>query len=150
MLEFLAVMIWVAPLGILIHELGHAIPAVLLGRGEAVLHIGTGSVVIRAKWGKFQLRVYRLFFLGGHTESCCNESFNRWQKGVVSLGGPCLNLFVFLLSYSFLRIEWLHIFMLYNLYLAVFNLIPYSWKGKYSDGYRFFQILLNKQSEETP
>ncbi len=149
-MEFLTAMIWVAPLGLLIHELGHVIPTILLGRGEAVLHLGTGSVLFRGDWGRFHLRVHRIFFLGGHTESSCNERYNRWQKGAVTLGGPSLNMLVFLFSFSLLQIEELHIFMLFNLYLAVFNLLPYSWKGKCSDGYHLFQILLNKQSEETP
>ncbi len=147
LLEFLTAMIWVVPLGILIHELGHAIPTVLINQGEAKVRIGFGPKLIQIKMGKLHLYIHAIFFLGGHTESRHNCGISLWREAMITLSGPLMNLFFFFLLYLWL--EEGNTFLWFNLYLSVVNLIPFYWKGKYSDGYRFFHILLNKQLHKT-
>nr|WP_275576987.1 M50 family metallopeptidase [Thalassobacillus pellis] len=141
-------MIWIAPLGLLIHELGHAVAA-LLFKGQAVMNLGVGTPVLKLRFKRLTLRIGLFFMLGGFTTSESSVGFKKWQEAAISIGGPLFNGIVFMILYKFVDIGKdgsIHTFMLFNLYLAVFNCIPIKFKERKSDGYRFMKAFFKTDS----
>ncbi|CDQ19443.1 site-2 protease family protein [Halobacillus karajensis] len=134
----------VAPLSQLIHELGHIIPGLLFRSDHSELHLGRGKVLLSWKQKRVRVCIHLLFFQGAYSLNERESFFSNREKIWISAGGPLLNGLT-ASSLFFLSLEEGYgsftLPFLFNLYLAVINLIPFSLKGKVSDGYRILQAL---------
>ncbi|GGF08947.1 hypothetical protein GCM10010954_04270 [Halobacillus andaensis] len=133
-----------APIALVIHELGHIITGALCGARYSVLTIGTGRSIIRIKFQKLHIIIGSLFFIGGHSINVKEPEFTRLQKVLISSGGPLANGVIcglLLIFPNSNEIEVIHLFFLFNLYLAVVNLIPFRIGERKSDGYLILKNL---------
>jgi len=137
----------VAPIGTLIHEGGHAIGALLVRADHINLSIGLGKKIGTISFRNFQITVHMLFFLGGFVQSYRNASYRIIEVVCITLFGPINNGLFAILFYLLDGIyynQYIHLLFLFNLWLALMNIIPYKIKGKQSDGYTILRILLDK------
>ncbi|WP_431799048.1 site-2 protease family protein [Halobacillus andaensis] len=139
----------IAPIGLVIHELGHILGGALCRAEHSVLTIGAGSSIIRIKFQKLHIIIGSLYFWGGHSANIKNPGFTRFQKVLISLGGPAANAVVctLLIYTNSERAGWIDLFLLFNLYLAISNLIPFRIGRRKSDGYLIFENLLARRVE---
>ncbi|WP_413229840.1 M50 family metallopeptidase [Halobacillus litoralis] len=134
----------VAPLSLIIHEFGHVIPGLIFKARLSIIHLGRGRLVFRRRLGSVEINIYALFFQGAYSINERHPCFSPSEKIWISLGGPLLNGFTAILSLmSFMVHEnrLVELLFLFNLYLAVVNLLPYSFFGKRSDGYQFIEAV---------
>ncbi|MBS4174482.1 M50 family metallopeptidase [Bacillus sp. FJAT-49736] len=140
----------IAPLTLFIHELGHSIGALLVRSEKIELFIGVGRRLLRLPLGRMSIHIHALFMLGGYTASERNPYYSKAEQIIISLFGPLLNgllgiLGALLLSYSHSRI--LLIFILFNLWLCIINLIPYRIGTRHSDGYLVLKTITARNSK---
>lgn len=134
----------VAPFGTIIHEMGHGMTAYILSADAVTLHIGIGSRVKTFAWRRLTIHLYGMYFIGGITKSIRNPSFSTREKISIALGGPLGNAVVaFLLLIIFYPVHnpYIRLFILFQGWLMIINIIPFQWKGKKSDGYTIMQII---------
>ncbi|RWZ60215.1 hypothetical protein EQV77_02670 [Halobacillus fulvus] len=141
---FLNLIIWMAPLSLFAHELGHVMMARLCRAEQSEIRIGTGRELFALVTGRMRVQVGWIFFHGAHSVNTRKQEFNRFEKAMISVGGPLINsgcaALIMLtplhdLSRQFVILGW------FNVYLTVINLIPFSLKGKKSDGYTVWKAL---------
>lgn len=132
----------VAPIGMIIHEFGHAIGAIITKADRVILTIGLGNCMLTFNIKHINVKVHALYFLGGYTKTERRLAYTKTDVFWTTLFGP-LNNGLFSLAFYCLYVVFLNpyikLLFLFNLWLAVVNLIPFKYKGKQSDGY----ILLN-------
>lgn len=136
-----------APITILIHELGHAFGAFMMRADKIELNIGAGSKLFSIKVRKWTINVFLLYFLGAHTGSERDPYFSKHEQIVISSSGPILNGLV-----GFIILQWnqtnfstaMELFSLFNFWLFFINLIPFKIGEKQSDGYTIFKALQQK------
>lgn len=138
----------ILPLTIFLHELGHFFLAYICNGKNITVTIGVGKRLGHFKW-KNGMLIVKKFPFGGNTtyELTMNKKLERF---FISVGGPLLNGMVafFLLlpgfgsgvEYMTIWFQWLAIF---NLWMFVFNIVPYKLKTYYSDGWLALQALKN-------
>ncbi|WP_368651996.1 M50 family metallopeptidase [Ornithinibacillus sp. 4-3] len=128
----------VAPIGTLFHETGHAIGAKLVRADKIHLSLGCGNLSYTFRLQGFRLTLHPIYFIGGFASSERNKPYHVKEKILISIFGPFCNLIIACLIY-FLYVqvqnEYLFILVLFNLWLAIINLIPFTLLGKQSDGY---------------
>ncbi|MYL48408.1 hypothetical protein GLV98_02890 [Halobacillus litoralis] len=134
----------VAPLSLFIHELGHLFPGLYFRADQSVLHLGRGKVI--GQWRKGGIHVYfhLFFFQGAYSVNERKRPFKDFEEAWISIGGPLFNAitaFVLFLWFKEQGGNVLRISFLFNMYLALMNLVPFSIKGKDSDGYRLWSIV---------
>jgi tetratricopeptide (TPR) repeat protein len=152
------------PLTVLFHELGHAIPAILLTKQKATIYIGSYGDPKRSI--KINFGVLAIFFrynpftwrLGLCVPSANSVSINR--QIVYTLAGPLASLIIAIIACYFTFAHDLHGFL--KLFLIVFlgsafldllvNLIPnqtpiklYDGRITYNDGYSLKQLFYYKR-----
>ncbi|MGP4060143.1 site-2 protease family protein [Halobacillus sp. H74] len=138
----------VAPLSLFVHELGHVLPGLLFRSQRCVIHLGRGRLIHQVKFKKLHIKVGLLFFQGAYSINERQKQFSPWQKAWISGGGPLLNAVVSLLLFFIFwtRVnDYLSLFFLFNLYLAVVNIVPFSFRGRRSDGYLLLQWLKHRK-----
>lgn len=152
------------PLTVLFHELGHAIPAILLTKQKATVYIGSHGDPKRSI--KINFGVLAIFFrynpfawrLGLCVPSAKSVSINR--QIIYTLAGPLASLIIATIACYFTFAYDLHGFL--KLFLLVFlgsafldllvNLVPnetptklYDGSVAYNDGYSLKQLLYYKR-----
>lgn len=144
---FVVLIILVAPISLFIHELGHILPALMFKSERSSIIIGRGPLLMKLQFGKVRLEMNWLFFQGAHSASERTDEFTNREKAWISFGGPLLNALVAMTCFWVLlpsESRVILIFAFFNGYLAIVNSIPFSFKGKKSDGYQFLQGLLTR------
>ncbi|WP_146817802.1 site-2 protease family protein [Halobacillus faecis] len=134
----------VAPLSLFIHELGHLFPGLYFRADQSVLHLGRGKVIGQWKRSRIKVYIHLFFFQGAYSMNERKPPFKDSEKAWISIGGPLFNAitaFVLFLWFKEQGGGLLRISFLFNTYLALMNLIPFSVKGKASDGYRLWSIV---------
>lgn len=124
--------LWSLPLGLivasLVHEIGHWLPAVLLGFKPK----------IRMTW-KLSHPLICVFY----------APRERWKEKLIALGGPLINLLcAFLL---FFHEDWLIVFAHLGVHLFLWNMVPYKVsEDQWSDGGCLYEDTIQKKltSEE--
>ncbi|MDC3413098.1 M50 family metallopeptidase [Aquibacillus sp. 3ASR75-11] len=131
-----------APLGLFAHELGHGLASLLLKASRVNLVLGSGKRLLTFKWNRLVITIHRVFFLGGYSNSERNDEFSRLEQIIICISGPLCNLIV-AGGLSTLEIEnnMAGLFILFNIWLGVINLIPFKIGQKPSDGYKIFTLL---------
>ena len=133
-----------APLTILIHEFGHVLGAMVMRATHIEMMIGTGKKIFTLTGRKWKLSLHLLYFLGAHTSCERQPFFSKIERIIISSSGPLLNGIVGFFLHYYIPLNHLMIwelFVLFNFWLFLINLIPYRIGGKPSDGYTILQLL---------
>lgn len=133
-----------APIGTLIHESGHAIGMKLMKAENIQMTIGFGWKLFRVVFGKDQLTVNILFFIGGFVKSYRKEPYNDLESICITLLGPLHNMLYAIIFFGLDYVygsEYLKVLFLFNSWLAVVNILPFKIQDKLSDGLIVYRIL---------
>ncbi|UOQ93637.1 site-2 protease family protein [Halobacillus shinanisalinarum] len=145
MIELLSCLLFVvAPLGLFIHELGHTIVGLWSGAERSSLSLGIGPTLFKCKIKRLTVQLHCIFFIGGYSYNEKEVNFTPKQQAMISLGGPLSNAICAAILYMSdlpQQGQVLQLFYLFNLYLALVNMIPFRLKGRESDGCRFLRGL---------
>jgi Zn-dependent protease len=134
----------VGPFSTIIHEAGHAFAARTAKADHILLSIGYGKKIYEKSFHIFQLSIRRFFFLGGFATSSRNTPFTPSEKIWISIMGPltsALLAFTFYFLYYLFPSSYFFLFFLFNVWLAIINLLPLNLRGKQSDGYKILQLM---------
>lgn len=146
LIPLLVLLIAIAPISMLIHESGHVLMALIFRSDRSEIFLGSGKRVYTFIFKNVRLHLHQIIFFGAYSINEKVSDFSNKQKALISIAGPCLNggvaLFIFTspwkeLSTIFLLFGW------FNLYLAVTNSFPFHFKGRKSDGFRFFEYFIS-------
>ncbi|MGM8211661.1 hypothetical protein ACLIBH_02590 [Virgibacillus sp. W0430] len=129
----------VAPISLFIHEVGHVIGALLVKSESIKLVIGTGNkrTLIRCT-NVVTISIHQWFFRGAYTESKRNIPLQPMETAIVVVLGPIVSLLFSSVFYYFNQIfmhPLLYLFVLFNLWIGIVNLIPFKIGNKQSDGF---------------
>lgn len=137
----------VSPIGMVIHEFGHAFGAKLVKSVDITITFGIGKKIFTFVTKHTRINIHALYFLGGYTKtSGCKINTNKHVFWITLLG-PLNNALFAIIFYYLNQIfvsPYLNLLFLFNLWLAVVNILPFKYKGKQSDGYIILQSLQNK------
>lgn len=140
----------VAPISTFIHELGHLIGAKLSHANNVVLTIGSGKQIFSVKLKSLELRFNKLYFIGGYVNSTAKEGYTYFNKITIALCGPLNNIifacFIYFISMNTMM-NLIQIMILFNLWLACINLIPFKLSNRKSDGYTILLALRQMRHE---
>ena len=135
----------IAPMSIIIHEMGHLLGARIVKADHYKLSIGKGKKIFSFSCHSLQIIIRTLYFTGGEAKSRRKHAYKPFDISLITAGGPLLNLVFALMCYSFFKSypsNLIGLFILFNLWLGVGNLIPFKVRGKPSDGYLIFKAIL--------
>src|SRR5690625_6135794 len=128
-----------APIGTLIHEGGHLIGAKLMKADYLHLTIGYGKKLFTFICQNIQIIICRFFFIGGYVKNERYLPYRTIEMICIIVFGPLLNVVFavfFYMLYNLFPNEYIFLLLLFNLWLALINLILFKVKDKQSDGYR--------------
>ncbi len=129
----------VVPITNFFHETGHIFIAKLFNLKGSDIVIGTGPKLISFNLLETNVQFNLFYFLGGYSTNVSEGEITNWQRGLISLGGPLINIMVAsLLLISNLPYSMLvELFILFNLWVGLVNLVPYKFLNRESDGFVF-------------
>lgn len=137
----------VAPIGMIIHECGHALGAILTRATHTTVTIGSGKQIYMITFKRVTLKIHALYFLGGSTETDSTHLNVRHHIFWITLLGPLNNGLFAIIFYYLNHIfgsPYLNLLCLFNTWLAIVNIIPFKFKEKQSDGYILLHSLHNR------
>ncbi|MGP4107368.1 site-2 protease family protein [Virgibacillus sp. L01] len=143
----LYLLVVVAPIGTVLHEAGHIIGAKSLNADRMRLTIGSGTIVSTFFIRKIQVTIRAIFFLGGLASSERENMYKPYERIWIALCGPLTNgviAFILYFLYKAYPSNYLLLLILFNLWIAIINLVPFRFKEKQSDGYTIVEVLTNK------
>lgn len=135
---------FVAPISILLHEVGHAMAAWFVKADHIYIFIGTGSKEKTFKAGRLHISIAPFFFVGGLAVSERKKSYSWIEKLFITISGPISSgivVFVFWMISQFFATPFIQLFVLFNTWIAIVNLIPIQLKSKQTDGYVMLKLL---------
>ncbi|NBJ71578.1 hypothetical protein D1839_19400 [Roseburia sp. 1XD42-34] len=138
--------VFVAPISILSHEFGHAIAAWFFRAEKVYISIGAGTVKKIINMGRFRFTIAPLFFAGGMATSVRQPDYTRREKLLITAAGPLFSSLIAIIFWGISQIAssvFIQLFMWFNLWIAVVNLIPFQWNEKQTDGWMILQLLLS-------
>lgn len=133
-----------APIGTIIHEGGHLIGAKLMKADHLRMTIGYGKKLLSFKCKNIRIIICSFFFIGGHVQNERNIPYQTMEMICIIGSGPLLNgvfAVFFYILYDLIPNEYLYLLFLFNLWLALINVIPFKLKEKQSDGYMILNLL---------
>lgn len=133
-----------APISNVAHEVGHMIGAFIVKADHMHLSIGKGKRVVTFTFKKLKVTLRRLYFTGGQAESMRYKAYLPIEMVFITIMGPLMNLlcaFIFYLLFQVHPTDIILLFILFNVWLGLGNLIPFKFKQNYSDGYMILKIL---------
>ncbi|KGP93306.1 hypothetical protein N780_12850 [Pontibacillus chungwhensis BH030062] len=138
----MVVFVWfvfiVAPFCLLLHELGHSLLARTAGADRVEVFLGIGPSVKFQINPSFRIHIASWYFLGAMASYDKREGFSPGDRMAISLGGPLFSLGGAVISwgiYLYAPYPIVSLMLVFNCWLFIINLIPFSVKGKQSDGY---------------
>lgn len=146
MSSLLLFLFFFVPLTNLLHEVGHVVAGRFLGINGTLIQLGSGPKLFHFDIKHTEINVMAIYFIGAFSTSDYSDRLVDWKRGVISLSGPLVNICIVL---AMIFIGWtettsLRLFILFNLWVGVVNIIPFKVKGKESDGYIFVQALIHQ------
>ncbi|WP_188453748.1 site-2 protease family protein [Virgibacillus oceani] len=137
----------IAPVSTVIHELGHIIGAKLVKADSVTLSIGSGKSVCKFNIKRLHIRLHALYFIGGIAYSERSIPYKTGEIIWITLCGPVFNgIFAMLVSVLFdLTNGFYQLLVLFNCWLAIVNIIPFRLKEKQSDGYTIIQTISKRK-----
>ncbi|QKY69240.1 site-2 protease family protein [Lentibacillus sp. CBA3610] len=136
--------LFAAPFGTLIHEIGHVLGAKLVSADKITLTMGAGSTIFRFVWNKTDISIRVLFFLGGMAGSERRMPYQSTEQIIIAALGPVSSIIASGLCYGLYNVypnSYLLILLLFNLWIAVLNIVPFRIKDKKSDGFVICQAI---------
>lgn len=140
----------IAPLTLFIHELGHSLGAYIVKSDKIQLFFGVGKRIKSFSIKRWTVHLHSFYMLGGHTVSERDPYYSKMEQVIISLFGPLLNGWIGILG-TFLFSNHsgvLLIFILFNFWLCIINLIPYRIGSRQSDGYAAVKALFSKERKD--
>lgn len=137
----------VAPISTIIHESGHMIGSFLSKSDHMKLSIGYGKEIIHFSKKNIEVTIRLFFFLNGNTKSERHRPYGVMEHILISVCGPLNNIiFVFLFYFIYMihPNDYILLFIFFNGWLAITNIIPYKIKDRYSDGYLIVKMIKTK------
>lgn len=132
-------------LGTFIHELGHALGARIVAFKKVRLSIGSGKEIGSFHLLQIEWKFHVICFLGGHTSYETPRTYNALDIAFVAMMGPIMNaitfLFIDLFTDNFISTS-LYVFLLFNGWMFLANIVPIKWNEKQSDGYIVLKMIL--------
>lgn len=151
----------VYPLLVLLHELGHAVPALLFTRARVAVYLGTygdhdNSWRLRVGLLEIYLKKWTFFWSKGLCVPSSSD-MTTTQQVLMTLGGVTVSLAIAVLGfYGALLFDWHGAVKLFLFLLTIFavvtlitNLIPREYAGLASDGLLLKQLLTGKRLAAT-
>lgn len=142
----------VVPGSLIIHEIGHLIGARLKNATEIRLIIGSGFPMFQFTLFNVEVVVNIMLIFGSYTSTVRETPFQDNEKILITVLGPVFNglvAIIFFILYTVFNPDPLfYLIFLFNLWLAVVNIIPYKLGMKQSDGYIVYKILQNKHTKQ--
>jgi Zn-dependent protease len=143
----LYLVLFVAPISNLIHELGHMIGAMLVKADKITIILGRGKQVFKLYFEHVDIQLGWLFFTAGLTISNRSVPYKSSEMVCITLWGPLLNaiiVFISYLIYQSIPNTYTLVFMLYNGWLFIINCIPFKIGKQESDGYIIIREIVKK------
>jgi hypothetical protein len=160
-LEYLLLYILLMPILTFLHELGHAIAAILYTNDEVLIQIGKGTLDYNIKIGRLYIKFagYKSLIQVAYGQVIWKNESTKFRKIIIIVAGPTFSFLVFLLStiilckfsyslnYTYRII--LRSISFYSLMQFLITAIPlkykfYPYKYMTSDGYKILELLSNK------
>ncbi|HLR66365.1 hypothetical protein [Virgibacillus alimentarius] len=135
----------VAPISMVIHESGHLIGAKTMRADHITLSIGLGKMIGSLSFKKIHIKFHTVFFLGGLLKSERTPTYKPLEIIWVTICGLLssgLFTILFYLLYNIYTNYYIQLLFLFNGWLFIVNTIPFKIKGKQSDGYMIYKIIL--------
>lgn len=136
----------VAPIGTVIHEFGHLIGANIVRAEKIVLSIGLGKRFSSISFKNITLHFHRVLFLAGSVNSSRTEPYTPFEKICITMFGPLNNIFftcLFYFLYLWQPTIYVKLLLMFNLWLAIINIIPFKIGNRKSDGYIILKTILH-------
>lgn len=146
----LYLIVFVAPISNLIHEIGHTVGAKIAKASNILISIGRGKRIIKIVFPKLEVHVGLLFFTAGVTESTREKDYTSFEKLYITFLGPFFNaiiVVIFFGIYQFTSNEFILVFMLYNSWLFLMNCVPFKIKEQESDGFIMLKEFIAKRTK---
>lgn len=139
----------IAPISTFLHEFGHVLGAKWLKADSIRLSIGHGKQIATFSWKQIHVSLRALFFLGGMAYNERNDPYNKIEVIFISICGPLSNAIAATVIFVLAGFSWIPVrfFIMFNIWLLVINLIPFSIKGKQSDGYTIWKTVSAKRTK---
>jgi len=141
-------MLIIGPIANFWHEFGHTVAALLLKTDRIEITLGKGKEMVQFEIKTVRIKIKRIYFLGGVTNSQRVKAFNNDEKIVLALAGPFFSLLLAILSFIgcfYVMHNILLMSMIYNSWVAFMNVIPFHLKNKKSDGYIAWQAFITRK-----
>lgn len=134
--------LFIAPISTILHEFGHVLGAKSMNADSITFSIGAGKTVYTFSYKQIHISVHTLFFLGGLAYSERNVPYKPIEVIWITLCGPVSNGIVAAVIYVLFGFSnvYFQLFILFNIWLAVVNMIPFKLKDKHSDGYTIVKM----------
>ncbi|WP_106497357.1 site-2 protease family protein [Lentibacillus sp. Marseille-P4043] len=135
------VLLWllffIAPISTVLHECGHMLGARLVKADQITLAVGVGKKMYHFSHKQYRVSIHALFFLGGLAYSERNKPYKPMEIVWITICGPFINGIAACLVYLLFGFAngYVQLFILFNIWLAIVNIIPFKLKEKHSDGY---------------
>lgn len=142
----------VSPVIVILHEMGHAIPALIITKKTIEIQYGRGFLNKRLKVGKlnFNFKGYNSFWDLMFGCIKVEGSTNKLQNIIICVGGPIVSLIMFYTSAYILRVflfdisYYIKFILIYIKWAAlsqfIFTIAPINYKFYPSDGYRLVKL----------
>ncbi|MFC4323563.1 site-2 protease family protein [Litchfieldia salsa] len=146
MLSIIVLLFLVVPITIFLHECGHIIIAKLMKLDGLEIVIGSGPSLLLFFVIGIKVQINMVYFVGGYSTNTSVQEIKEWQKGLISLGGPLLNLFLAIVFFMLFNMNHMvdELLVLFNVWVGIVNLIPYKLMKKESDGYVFVKSMYHE------
>ncbi|WP_096156714.1 MULTISPECIES: site-2 protease family protein [Bacillus] len=138
MIEFILFLLIGIPFIHLVHELGHVVVARIFHVKKTRIVLGMGSPVFQFSILGTSVEINKIYMFGGYSTNDEDGKLSYLQQALISLGGPTLNILLIFASIPFITRENVYFFTLFisfNIWIALSNLIPFKFGDKRSDGW---------------
>ncbi|MPM14209.1 hypothetical protein SDC9_60569 [bioreactor metagenome] len=160
-LEYLLLYILLMPILTFLHELGHAIVAILYTNDEVLIQIGNGTLDYNIKIRRLYIKFagYKSLIQVAYGQVIWKNECTKFRKIIITAAGPVVSVLVFLLStiilykfYYSLNYKYtiiLRSISFYSLIQFLITAIPlkykfYPYKYMTSDGYKIVELIIKK------
>jgi len=146
MVVFIVLIFVIVPITNFLHELGHILIAKFYSVKGTMIVIGSGRKLFHFTLFNTKVFIHAVYFIGALSTNESQEKITNWQKGLISLGGPFLNIGIGTCIYfsGFYHNQFVLLFMLFNMWVGVLNVLPFKISKRESDGYVFVKSLLGR------
>ncbi|MGJ9456866.1 site-2 protease family protein [Oceanobacillus sp. CF4.6] len=135
----------IAPLTTLIHELGHVSGSLIVKADYIQLTMGYGKRQITFNFNQIKFIFYPFYFIGGFTTSDRDKPYKNSEIIWVTILGPVFNAITAWISYyafEFYPSDFLQLLFWFNIWMAIVNIIPFKINEKQTDGFTILKLMI--------